>query len=145
VDSAGKVRCWEKLTTWPYFRGFVALCSESTPAEHRAYLDRNGVASISAGHERVDLEEALGKLETQYGVRVLRADSGGTLNSALLATGLVSEISVLVHPFLAGGSPVPGICDPAGAGRLQIPLVLRSHELLGNGVVWLRYTPASRS
>jgi 2,5-diamino-6-(ribosylamino)-4(3H)-pyrimidinone 5'-phosphate reductase len=37
-DSRGRVRCWHFLKTWPYWRGFVALCSKKTPQEYLDYL-----------------------------------------------------------------------------------------------------------
>jgi len=62
---------------------------------------------------------------------VVRVDSGGALNGALLRAGLVDEISLLVHPVLVGdaprwhGSPAPG------------PLNLAPLE--GGASDWLRY------
>jgi 2,5-diamino-6-(ribosylamino)-4(3H)-pyrimidinone 5'-phosphate reductase len=69
----------------------------------------------SAGHwcdavpVRSDLATALAGFEG-----VVRVDSGGALNGALLRAGLVDELSLLVHPVLVGdagrwyGSPPPG-------------------------------------
>jgi 2,5-diamino-6-(ribosylamino)-4(3H)-pyrimidinone 5'-phosphate reductase len=69
----------------------------------------------SAGHwrdavpVRSDLREAVAGFSG-----VVRVDSGGALNGALLRAGLVNELSLLVHPVLVGeaprwyGSPPPG-------------------------------------
>jgi 2,5-diamino-6-(ribosylamino)-4(3H)-pyrimidinone 5'-phosphate reductase len=65
----------------------------------------------------------------------VRVDSGGALNGALLRAGLVDEVSLLVHPVLAGdaprwyGSPPPG------------PLALEPMD--GGAPDWLRYRVAS--
>jgi 2,5-diamino-6-(ribosylamino)-4(3H)-pyrimidinone 5'-phosphate reductase len=85
---------------------------------------------------------ALAALNRQYGVSTVRVDSGGTLNSALLQAGVVDEISVLIHPILAGGRAEPTIFDPLKAGfpALQVPLTHLRTEVLGNGIVWARYT-----
>jgi 2,5-diamino-6-(ribosylamino)-4(3H)-pyrimidinone 5'-phosphate reductase len=74
-------------------------------------------------------------------VKVLRVDSGGTLNSVLLHAGLVDEISVLIHPIIAGGNADPTLSDPQKAGitGLQVPLVLEKSEVVGNGIIWARY------
>jgi 2,5-diamino-6-(ribosylamino)-4(3H)-pyrimidinone 5'-phosphate reductase len=84
---------------------------------------------------------ALETLSEQFGVRTVRADSGGTLNSVLLATGLVDTVSVLIHPCIAGGKPESTLSDPlrAGIGTLDVPLTLRSCEVQKNGILWAQY------
>jgi 2,5-diamino-6-(ribosylamino)-4(3H)-pyrimidinone 5'-phosphate reductase len=62
-------------------------------------------------------------------------DSGGKLTGALLRRGLVDELSLLVHPVIAGSAtrwhaPVP---PPTLALRRV------AAEPVGDGLVWLRY------
>ena len=147
ADSRGRVRCWDAIRKWPYMRDVMALCSRSTPEEYLRYLDERKIRAIVAGDDRIDMRNALETLNREYGVKVMRADSGGTLNSVLLQAGVVSEVSVLVHPYLAGGRPEPTPFDPVKAGfpDLQVPLVHQSTEVLGNGIVWSRYSvPGAR-
>jgi 2,5-diamino-6-(ribosylamino)-4(3H)-pyrimidinone 5'-phosphate reductase len=142
ADSRGRVRCWDAIRKWPYMRDVLALCSSSTPHEYLSYLADRRIGTIVAGENRIDMRAALESLNRQHGVKVLRVDSGGTLNSVLLAAGLVSEISVLIHPFIAGGKADPTMSDPLKAGipELQVPLRLQSTEVVGDGIVWARYT-----
>jgi 2,5-diamino-6-(ribosylamino)-4(3H)-pyrimidinone 5'-phosphate reductase len=123
-------------------RDVVALCSSRTPQEYLRYLAERRIDTIIAGDDRVDMRAALEALHARYGIKVLRVDSGGTLNSVLLHAGLVEEISVLIHPFIAGGKADPTLSDPQKAGipELQVPLRLESTEVVGNGVVWARYS-----
>ncbi len=143
ADSRGRVRCWETLRTWPYMRDLVALCSDSTPGEYLTYLRSCNVGTVVTGKNQVDMRAALEELNRQYGVRVVRVDSGGTLNSVLLHAGLVDEVSVLIHPFIAGGKPDPTLCDPLSAGipDLQVSLTHQHTEVLANGIIWARYVP----
>jgi 2,5-diamino-6-(ribosylamino)-4(3H)-pyrimidinone 5'-phosphate reductase len=141
ADSRGRVRCWDKIRQWPYMRDLLAFCSFSTPQEYLGYLADRHVGTIIAGKDRIDMRTALENLNRQHGVKVLRVDSGGTLNSVLLQAGLVEEVSVLIHPYLAGGEPGPTMFDPsrAGIGGLQVPLRLKSMEDMGDGIIWARY------
>jgi 2,5-diamino-6-(ribosylamino)-4(3H)-pyrimidinone 5'-phosphate reductase len=125
-------------------RDVLALCSKSTPKEYLEYLSGKGIRAIVTGDEHIDMGAALELLHASHGVTIVRADSGGTLNSVLLAAGVVSEISVLIHPFFAGGEPGPTLFDPerAGISGFQVPLTLREHEVLENGLIWAWYTPA---
>jgi 2,5-diamino-6-(ribosylamino)-4(3H)-pyrimidinone 5'-phosphate reductase len=140
-DSRGRVRNWRWLRSQPYWRETVALCSRSTPKEHLQYLDSIPVDYVISGDDRVDLRGALQELNRQYGVKVIRVDSGGTLNGVLLRAGLVDEVSVLIHPSLVGGSTprtlfrATDLTSPGGVIRLKL-----SHcEQLSGDVVWLRY------
>jgi 2,5-diamino-6-(ribosylamino)-4(3H)-pyrimidinone 5'-phosphate reductase len=123
-------------------RDVLALCSSSTPQEHRGYLADRHIGTIVAGDDRIDMRAALEALNRLYGVHILRVDSGGTFNSVLLHAGLVDEVSVLIHPFIAGGKADPTLSDPLKAGilDLQVHLRLLSAEVAGEGVVWARYT-----
>jgi riboflavin biosynthesis pyrimidine reductase len=59
------------------------------------------------------------------------------LASELLAQGLVDEVSLLVHPFIAG----EGHASWAGGERLPpgIRLVRKSVERVERGLAWLRF------
>jgi len=140
-DSRGRMRSWGSLRKMPYWRDMVALCSRTTPGEHLDYLKAKHVNYLITGDDHVDLRAALEKLNAVYGVKVIRVDSGGTLNGILLRDGLVDEVSILICPNLVGGfSPkslfrAPDLTSPGGV----ISLSLKGVEKLEGDVVWLRY------
>lgn len=142
ADSRGRVRCWDAIRKWPYMRDMLALCSSSTPQEYIRFLAERKIHAIFSGTNRIDMRAALTELNRQFGVETVRVDSGGTLNSVLIGGGLVDEVSVLIHPFLAGGKPDPTMFDPEKAGfpYLQVPLAHIRSEVLGNGIIWARYS-----
>ena len=138
VDGRGRVRQWEALREVGHWSDVVALYAGSTPARPAA----SAVPELVTGTERVDLAEALDVLGRREGAEVVRVDSGGSLTGALLRAGLLDEVSLLVHPCLAGSAARhywygPG-AHPGGA------LELVGSEALGDGVVWLRYRLARR-
>ena len=135
ADSRGRVRCWQSLRNAGFWRDVVALCSERTPKSHFEYLGAGRVDCIVAGRERVDLRAALDALHAEYGVRTVRSDSGGTLNAALLDAGVVSEVSLLVHPVVVGAGQVDFCAQVRSAPSLRLASVKR----LGRGLVWLRW------
>ncbi len=140
-DSRGIVRGWGTLRAAGYWKDYLSLCARSTPAEHLAYLARVGVRVLVAGEERVDLAAALEALAEQFAVRVVRVDSGGTLNGALLRAGLVDEVSLLVHPALVGGTSPRSIyrAEDLVTDEGALPLRLLAVEQLAGEVVWVRY------
>ena len=146
-DSRGRIRTWHYLRSLPYWRGFVALCSQSTPQDYLHYLKERHIDCIIAGKDHVDLRAALQEMNSRYGVKVVRVDAGGTLNGLLLRQGLVDEVSLLIYPSLVGGEKQSGIfvapnlpaADSSASQRSVISLKLKQMEQLKGEVVWLRY------
>jgi 2,5-diamino-6-(ribosylamino)-4(3H)-pyrimidinone 5'-phosphate reductase len=130
VDGRARVREWDALRDVGHWSGVLALRASGSP-------DRGeGVAQLVAGTERVDLAAALAALAGEHGARTVRVDSGGALIGALLAAGLLDEVSLLVHPLLAGTRGDRVWHGHAGAARVLEPLAA---EALEHGLVWLRY------
>ncbi len=92
------------------------------------------------------MRTALEELNERYGVLTVRVDSGGILNGVLLRAGLVTEVSILVHPALVGGTSQRSMfrAPDLASSRGVIPLALVSAETIGDGLVWLRYKVAGR-
>ena len=140
-DSGGRVRCWQHALAQPWYRGVVVLVSETTPREYTAYLGRRGIEHVVAGDDRVDLAAALDVLADRFGVGAVRTDSGGALNGALLAAGLVDEIGLILQPAVSGdptGQRLVTLPHPLGTDG--IPLTLLELDRLDDGALWLRYT-----
>jgi 2,5-diamino-6-(ribosylamino)-4(3H)-pyrimidinone 5'-phosphate reductase len=131
VDGRARVREWEALRECGHWSRVLALRAAATPERGAS------VPELVAGEERVDLAAALETLGERERARVLRVDSGGGLTGALLRAGLVDEISLLVHPLLAGAAGERSWHGPrpAPAAALE-PLAC---EPVGDGLVWLRY------
>jgi 2,5-diamino-6-(ribosylamino)-4(3H)-pyrimidinone 5'-phosphate reductase len=89
----------------------------------------------------VDLRAALEELNRRHGVKVVRVDSGGTLNGVLLRAGLADEVSVLFNPCLVGGVTPRSFfrAEDLVSSEGVIPLRLLEVEKLKGDVVWLRY------
>ena len=138
-DSGGRLRNWTHARAQPWYGRIIVLVSDRTPTEYLEHLDRRGIEHLTAGRERVDLSLALDRLGRRHGVRSIRTDSGGALNGALLAAGLVDRIAVIIAPRLGS--------DPEAQTLLRLPatvpdpLALRlvETEVLDDGALWLVY------
>ena len=138
VDGRGRFNGWSKVAPSPFWRKGVALSTTRTPREHLDLVRQAGADVIVAGDEHVDLRTALEELSSRYGVRTVRVDSGGTLNGALLRAGLVSEVSVLVHPQLIGGRSPSSLFIADDLDGEPMEAELMSVERLDD-LAWLRY------
>lgn len=142
-DSRGRLRnIIPLLLHEPYWRGLVILVSRTTPHSYLEFLQNRHLNYISTGTDYVDYKAALEELNSHYSVRTVRVDSGGTLNGILLRAGLVTDISILVHPFLVGGTSPRSIyhaedlISASGVAQLHLDKV----ERLPNDLIWLTYS-----
>ncbi|MEV0383762.1 dihydrofolate reductase family protein [Nonomuraea sp. NPDC050643] len=133
VDGRGRVGRWEALSRAGHWSGVVALHCRDTPPRPPG----RPVRELVTGAGRVDLDDALRTLGRDDGVGVVRVDSGGALIGALLGAGLVDEISLLVHPCLAGERATRHWYGAAPAAGLA----LVAAQSLPGELVWLRYHP----
>ncbi|GGO49610.1 hypothetical protein GCM10012287_27350 [Streptomyces daqingensis] len=84
----------------------------------------------------MDLDVPLRELARRRGAGTVRVDSGGTLVGALLRAGLPTEVSLLLHPCLAGmDCSRPRYGRAATARRISPSWPARR----SGGLVWLRY------
>lgn len=106
----------------------------ATAAEHELEGSRAQVEYLRTGD---DLPLLLARLREEKGVRSVLCEGGPTLNSHLLAAGLVDELFLSVSPQLVGGmgqlTIVAGrpLLDPAGAELVWL--------LVGEGDLFSRW------
>jgi 2,5-diamino-6-(ribosylamino)-4(3H)-pyrimidinone 5'-phosphate reductase len=141
VDGRGRIRCWNNLRNQPYWRDVLALVSESTPKDYLDYLAERKVRYAVFGEERVDMEKALEWLGSEFGAKKIRVDSGGTLNGVLLRRNLVTEVHLLIHPFLVGGTTNRSmfIAPDLGAEEGTVDMDLIGARKIEGGLMYLRY------
>jgi 2,5-diamino-6-(ribosylamino)-4(3H)-pyrimidinone 5'-phosphate reductase len=143
-DTRGRIRCWGGLRASGYWREFISIGTGATPRSHLKYLERSGVKCLVAGEKHVDLACALEQLRRRFRVKTLRVDSGGTLNGVLLRMGVVSEVSLLIHPAMVGGFSPASMFRAADLQSTEGVLKLRLKDVqrLKGGVVWMVYSVA---
>lgn len=140
-DSRGRIRIWNELFKMPYLRDIIVLCSKNTPEEYLDFLNERKIDFIISGEDHVDLEYALGKLNSEYGIDSIRVDSGGILNGILLRARLADEIYLLIHPELVGGMKPNSIFQTADIDSLEdvISLKLVNFKKLKDNIIFLKY------
>lgn len=137
VDSRGRLPpVLHFYRRMEYVRDIIVLVSGQTPGAYIRYLEEREYEYVVAGSGRVDLNAAFSTLAERYGIRTLVSDTGGRLDTALLESGLVDEISLIVAPVLSGEMATP-LYRP-GSHR-TLPLLLKGCTPLGDGYVRLVY------
>ncbi len=117
----------------------VAILSERVSDEYLAMLRDRGVSYLLAGRRDLDASVALEKIGARFGVRTLMLEGGGKINGAMLRSGLIDEVSVIVAPVADGRIGTPALFDVEGDKAPPSRLVLENVESRPADIVWLRY------
>ncbi|HUU05792.1 MAG TPA: dihydrofolate reductase family protein [Patescibacteria group bacterium] len=135
-DSGGKLK--GKLHSLRHFdlcRDIVILTGHSTPKGYLSYLTERNYDWHYMGNRPLDYSHVLELLAREYGAKTVLTDTGKTLNGILLNSGLVDEISLLVHPFIVGRKRFP-LFDEV---KDDVELTLKKSKSLGKSRLWLVY------
>lgn len=116
----------------PHSRVVIVTSSKEELPRSAAAMD---YVRLEPGSRR--LAPALRRLRTHHGVRSVLCEGGPTLNSALLAEGLVDELFLSLAPKLAGGSLAPTIV--AGSSLPEPTELDMVAALEADGHLFLRY------
>lgn len=136
-DSTGKLRgMLHGIRRAEYFRDVIVLISRSTPDEYISYMKERDYIHHELGDVKVDMEKTLNLLHDQYGADTVFVDTGSIMGNLLLEKGLVSELSLLVHPVIVGRTGYQ-MFGPAVAAR---KMELVRNENVGKGLVWTLYS-----
>lgn len=130
--------------TSPAVRGdnILVILGRNATEEYLAHLRERRISYLLVS-DATDLRAGLEAVGREFGIRSVSVQGGGILNGALLAEGLIDELSLVVYPGIDGLSGVPSIFEYTG-GITEYPAQGQSLQLLSAsqreyGVVWIRY------
>lgn len=120
----------------------VTILGTNATDDYLTMLEGKGISYIIL-EDPTALDEALSVLYDKFGVRKISLQGGGIINGAMLAAGLISELSLVIYPGIDGLTTSPSIFEYLGASD-ERPASGQSLELISsrtfdNGIVWLRY------
>ena len=125
----------------------VVLTTSRAPLGYLADLRAKSISYLIGGKSTIDFASALARLHRHLGIHKLMLEGGGSINGALLAAGLIDELSLLICPFADGAPGEPTVFDIAkgAVGGKATALQLISAKIRPGAVVWLRYRVRARS
>lgn len=110
--------------------------------DYLAILEEKGISYIILA-DPTALSDAMTALYEHFGVRKISLQGGGIINGAMLAAGIIDELSLVIYPGIDGLTTSPSIFEYLGAADERPAegqsLELLSSQALANGIVWLRY------
>lgn len=103
IDSRAQLKgLLHTCRRFEFCRDVIILVTEKTPISYLNHLKKRNYDYHIVGKDKVNLKKALNLLSKKYQTKTILTDTGMILGNHLLNQGLVSEISLLIHPIIVG-------------------------------------------
>lgn len=120
----------------------LTVLGTNASADYLSFLEKTGISYIVLD-DPTDLAAAMTVFAEDFGIKRISLQGGGIINGAMLASGLLDELSLVIYPGIDGNSAAPSIFEfigseddrPASGQTLE----LISSDVRKHGIVWLRY------
>ena len=110
----------------------IEVLTHDIDLRYLTYLQSMGIPYIFAGDTEIDMEEALFKLRSYFGIKTLLLEGGSILNGAFQRAGVIDELSLVVDPVIGGkGKP---LCMDSKVEEYRL-VDVKNHD----GILWLNY------
>jgi hypothetical protein len=111
----------------------IEVLTHNVDLRYLTYLQSMGIPYIFAGDTEIDIEEALFKLKSYFGIKMLLLEGGSILNGAFQRAGVIDELSLVVDPVVGAANDKP----------LFTQASLENYKLVDtknyDGILWLNY------
>ena len=111
----------------------IEVLTHQVDPRYLRYLQSAGIPYIFAGDTEIDMETALFKLKSYFGINKLLLEGGSIVNGAFQRAGVIDELSLVVAPIVAEAGDKPLFMDAASENYRLADV--KNHD----GVVWMNY------
>lgn len=120
----------------------LTIVGTNATTDYLSELETRGISYIVVDNPK-NLNKIMEIIHDKFGVECILLQGGGIIDGAMLASGLIDELSLVIYPGIDGLTTSPSIFEYLGKsdekpaeGQL---LELLSMEQRPYGIVWLRY------
>ena len=111
----------------------LEVLTHQVDPRYLSYLQAMQISYIFAGETEIDVELALSKLKTLFGIHTLLLEGGSILNGAFQRAGVIDELSLVVAPIVAEAEDKPLFMNSA----LEHYFLSEVHPQ--NEALWIKY------
>ena len=120
----------------------LVILGTNATTDYLSALEEKGISYIVVD-DVCDLRNALTLTKQHFNVQTVSLQGGGIIDGAMLAQGLINELSLVIYPGIDGLATAPSIFEYLGHSEERPAegqaLELLSVEQMPHGIVWLRY------
>jgi 5-amino-6-(5-phosphoribosylamino)uracil reductase len=132
------------LFTSNHLRGdnILTVLGKNATTDYLAALEEKGISYLVVDDIR-NLRDILTLINQYFNIASISLQGGGIIDGAMLAQGLINELSLVIYPGIDGLTTSPSIFEYLGHSEERPAdgqtLELLSVEQKPHGIVWLRY------
>ena len=120
----------------------LTVLGTNATVDYLQILEDKGISYIVL-NDPMNLREAMEIIHESFRINKISLQGGGIIDGAMLAAGLLDELSLVIYPGIDGLTTSPSIFEYLGTSD-ELPangqaLELLSSETRSHGIVWLRY------
>lgn len=112
----------------------IEVVTKAVNKKYLSYLKSLNIPYIFAGDKEIDVNTALEKLYSLFGVERVLLDSGSIINRYFKKASFIDELSLVYSPVIAGNSGKPLFVD----ADIQ-SFNFYNSKIFEDGTVWLNY------
>ncbi len=120
----------------------LTILGKNATTDYLAALEEKGVSYLVTD-DVTNLRKVFTLVKHYFNVEVISLQGGGIIDGAMLAQGLINELSLVMYPGIDGLTTAPSIFEYLGHSEERPAegqaLELISVEQKPHGIVWLRY------
>lgn len=120
----------------------LTILGKSATTDYLAALEEKGVSYLVTD-DVCNLRKVFTLVKHYFNVEIISLQGGGIIDGAMLAQGLINELSLVIYPGIDGLTTAPSIFEYLGHSE-ERPAEGQAMELISmeqkpHGIVWLRY------
>ena len=120
----------------------LTVLGTNATVDYLQMLEDKGISYIVL-NDPMNLREAMEIIHERFRINKISLQGGGIIDGAMLAAGLLDELSLVIYPGIDGNAASPSIFEYIGASNERPAndqtLELLSSETRSYGIVWLHY------
>ena len=130
--------------TSDHLRGdnILTVLGKNATTDYLSALEEKGVSYLVVDDVH-NLRKVFTLVKHYFNVNAISLQGGGIIDGAMLAQGLINELSLVIYPGIDGLTTAPSIFEYLGHSEERPAdgqaLELISMEQMPHGIVWLRY------
>lgn len=146
IDTKGKLY-WERNYLVDEDGGYnnariIEVLTENVSDNFLAHLREKNISYIFAGEDVLDIELAVQKLYSLYGIKTLLLEGGGVVNGVFLEVNIVDELSLIVVPVIEHSSEEVSLFETGKYGEQSLGItsfIMDDVQPLQDGGLWITY------
>jgi 2,5-diamino-6-(ribosylamino)-4(3H)-pyrimidinone 5'-phosphate reductase len=143
IDSTARIPIESQIVRTAKDINTILVVTKGAPENKLDLLRGQNLKIIVSGErgKKVDLDNALMKLETEFGIKKILVEGGGEINWSIIKNNLFDKLIVTVSPLVIGGRDAITLIEGKGFGDMEECVKLELSKILkkGNGEIVIHY------